>query len=264
MYMRKIPLEEALTREEYLQTNFKIPIIIGYDDDDKLIIDDLTRMPHILIGGVAGSGKSVFIENIITCLTSRLSPDEAQLMLFDLKKIAFEYAQDVPHLHGDVITDVDTAIEKLQELVGIMNDRSEAMDHVGIIPSLSRKGTRGIDEYNAKTNSKLLRIVVVFDEYSPMQSDEVHKLILKLLAHGHGAGIHLIIASQRTSDEVFTSTLRALVGTRASFRVTTDEDSWIILGSLGAESLPDYSCEMMYSSFWMGGEPIKVKVPYSH
>jgi S-DNA-T family DNA segregation ATPase FtsK/SpoIIIE len=262
--MRKIPLEEALTREEYLQTNFKIPIILGYDDDGKLLVDDLMRMPHILIGGVTGSGKSAFIQNMITCLTSRLSPDEAQLMLFDLKKVEFQYAKDIPHLHGNVITDVDTAVEKLQELVGIMNDRSEAMDRVGIIPSLSRKGMRGIDEYNAKTNSKLPLIVAVFDEYAEliMQSDEVQELILKLAAKGHGAGIHLIIASQRTTDEIFSSNLRAVVHTRAAFRCASDEDSWTMLGSLGAENLLYHFGEMMYSTIWMGGEPIKVKVPY--
>lgn len=264
MYMKKIPLEAALTREEYLKTNFKFPIILGYDEDDNLLVDDLTRMPHILIGGVAGSGKSVFIQNIIACLTSRFSPEEVQLMLFDLKKVEFNYAKDMPHLCGDVITDVDTAVEKLQELVDNMNERDEEMDRIGIIPSLSRKGTSGIDEYNAKTNSKLPLIVAVFDEYAEliMRSDEVQELMLKLAAKGHGAGIHLIISSQRTSDEIFSSDLRAIVCTRVAFKCASDEDSWTMLGSLGAENLLYHFGEMMYSTIWMGGEPIKVKVPY--
>lgn len=264
MYMRKIPLEEALTREEYLQTNFKIPIIIGYDDDDKLIIDDLTRMPHILIGGVTGSGKSVFIQNIIACLTSRFLPEEVQLMLFDLKKVEFNYAKDMPHLYGDVITDIDTAIEKLQELVDIMNERNEAMNRVGIIPHLNVNGTKCFDEYNAKVGSRLPRIVAVIDEYAEliMQSDKVQELILKLVAKAGGVGIHLIISSQRTSDGIFSSDLRAIVCTRAAFKCVSDEDSWTMLGSGGAENLPHHFGEMLYPTIWMGGEPIKVKVPY--
>ena len=262
--MEKIPLEAALKRQEYLQTNFRIPVILGYRDDGNLLIDDLTRMPHVLIGGVAGSGKSMLIQNMIACLTSRFSPEEVQLMLFDLKKVEFKYTKDMPHLCGDVITDIDTAIEKLRELVDIMNDREEAMERAGIISYLSRNGTNGLDEYNVKTGVRLPRIVVVFDEYAEliMQSDKVRELILKLVAHGHGAGIHLIIASQRTSDEIFPSELRAFVFTRAAFRVASDEDSWTMLGSLGAENLPCYFGEMLYSTIWMGDEPIKVKVPY--
>ena len=94
------------------------------------------------------------------------------------------------------------------------------------------------------------------------ENDKIPDLVLKLIAHGHGAGIHLIIASQRTSDEIFTSTMRAIVATRAVLRVANKEDSWTMLGSLGAEKLPEYFGEMMYSSIWLGGEPIKVKVPY--
>ena len=264
MYTKKIPLEAALTREEYLKTNFKFPIILGYDEDNNLLIDDLTRMPHILIGGVAGSGKSVFIQNIIACLTSRFSPEEVQLMLFDLKKVEFNYEKDAPHLYGDVITDTDTAIGKLQELVDIMNERDEAMDRVGIIPHLNANGTKCFDEYNTKVGSRLPRIVAVIDEYAEliMQSDKVQELILKLVAKAGGVGIHLILSSQRTSDEIFSSDLRAIVGTRAAFRCASDEDSWTMLGSVGAENLLHHFGEMLYSTIWMGGEPIKVKVPF--
>lgn len=264
MCMKKITLEAALKREEYLNTSFKIPIILGYDEKNNLLVDDLTRMPHILIGGVTGSGKSVFIQNMIACLTSHFSPKEVQLMLFDLKKVEFNYAKDMPHLCGDVITDIDTAIEKLRELVDMMNDRSEAIERAGIISYLSRNGTKGLDEYNAKTGVGLPRIVVVFDEYAEliMQSDKAQELILKLVANAHGAGIHLIIASQRTSDKIFSSNLRAIVCTRAAFKCASDEDSWTMLGSVGAEKLLHHFGEMMYSTIWMGGEPIKVKVPY--
>lgn len=261
--MKKIPLEEALKREEYLKSSYKIPVILGYDENDNLLIDDLTRMPHILIGGVSGSGKSIFLQNIMSCLTSRFFANEVQLALFDLKMVEFEYVKDIPHLFGKVITDIDSAIEKLQELVNIMNDRREAMERAGVLSALSSKGTRGIDEYNAKTGSKLPRIVAIFDEYAElmMQSEKIEDLIVKLVSRGHAVGIHLIIASQRTSDEIFSSTVRAIVPTRAVFRVGRETDSMFMLGYSGAELLPYYFGEMIYFSVWTG-HPQRVKVPF--
>ena len=258
------PLEKALESEEFKNSEYGMPIIIGYDERNNLLIDDLSRTPHILVGGRSGSGKSMFLQNIITCLTSRFTSDEVQLMLFDLKRVEFDYAKELPHLYGNVIRDVDDAIQTLENLVNVMEERLSAMDRVGVLSSLSRKGTPGLDKYNAKCGLKLPRIVAILDEYAElaMQSDKVEDLILKLIAHGHGAGIHLIIASQRTSDKIFTSTMRAIVPTRAVLRVASMEDSFTMLGSLGAEKLPEYFGEMMYSSIWLGGEPIKVTVPF--
>ena len=260
----KILLEKALESEEFKNSEYKIPIVIGYDEQNNLLIDDLSRTPHILVGGVCGSGKSIFLQNIITCVTSRFTSDEVQLLLFDLKRVEFDYAKELPHLYGNVIRDVDDAVLMLENLVNIMEERLSAMDSAGVLASLSRKGTPGLDKYNEKCGLKLPRIVAIFDEYAvPVtENDKIQDLILKLVAHGHGAGIHLIIASQRTSDEIFTSTMRAIVPTRAVLRVASKEDSFTMLGSLGAEKLPEYFGEMMYSSIWMGGKPIKVKVPY--
>ena len=261
--MKKIPLEEALKREEYLQSSFRLPVILGYDDNYNLVIDDLSRTPHILIGGVTGSGKSIFIQNLLACLTSRFDADEVQLALFDLKMVEFDYVKDIPHLYGKVVTDIDSAIVRLQELVNIMNDRKSALAQAGVLSSLSSKGTKGLDEYNAKTGSKLPRIVAVFDEYAEliMQSEEAEDLILKLVSHGHGVGIHLIIASQRTCDEIFSSTLRAIVPTRAVFKVGDETDSMFMLGYPGAELLPCYFGEMIYFSIW-AGRPQRIRVPF--
>ena len=252
--------EYILESGEFKNSEYKIPIVIGYDEQNNLLIDDLSRTPHILVGGISGSGKSIFLQNIITCVTSRFTSDEVQLLLFDLKRVEFDYAKELPHLYGNVIRDVDDAVLMLENLVNIMEERLSAMDSAGVLSSLSRKGTPGLDKYNEKSGLKLPRIVAIFDEYAvPVtENDKIRDLILKLVAHGHGAGIHLIIASQRTSDEIFTSTMRAIVPTRAVLRVASKDD----LGSLGAEKLPEYFGEMMYSSIWMGSKPIKVKVPY--
>ena len=260
----KIALEKALESEEFKNSEYRIPIIIGYDEQNNLLIDDLSRTPHILVGGMSGSGKSIFLQNIITCLTSRFTSNEMQLALFDLKRVEFEYAKGIPHLFDKVVTERDVAIRTLEKLVDTMHERREAIDSLGIIGSLSRRGTSGLEEYSAKTGKNLPKIAVIIDEYAElvMADERVKELLYDLALRGHGAGIHLIIASQRASDEIFPSELRAIISTRAVFRVASKEDSWTMLADFGAEDLTSYFGEMMYSSIWMGGKPIKVKVPY--
>ena len=240
-----------------------IPIDIGCDEAGNLLTDNLSRAPHILVGGMSGYGKSVFLRNIISCLASRFTSDEMKLVLFDLKTVEFEREKDLPHLMCDVIRNVDDAIEVLKKLVDIMNERKADMHSLGIIGSLSRRGTCGLEEYNAKSGLKLPKILVVIDEFAELviQSDEAYELMYKLALYGHGAGIHMILASQRASEEIFPSELRAAVPTRASFRLENEDDSHLMLRNVGAEKL-NTSGEMLYSSIWMSGKPTKVKVPY--
>lgn len=237
-----------------------IPIVIGYDGEGNLLTDNLSRAPHILVGGMSGYGKSVFLKNIIFDLTLGFDSDEMRLLLFDLKMVEFNEADSL----GEVVRSIDGATKALKKLARIMNERKADMDRLGIVGSLSRNGTGGLDEYNARSGKTLPKIVVVIDEYAElvMQSEEAAELVYKLVLGGHGAGIHMIIASQRASEDIFPSELRAAIPTRASFRLENEDDSRLILGSVGAEKLHD-SGEMLYSSIWHGGASIKVKVPYN-
>ena len=241
-----------------------IPIDIGCDEAGNLLTDNLSRAPHILVGGMSGYGKSVFLKNIISCLASSFTSDEMKLVLFDLKTVEFEREKALPHLMCDVARSIDDAVDALKKLVDIMEGRKANMDSLGIVGSLSRNGTCGLDEYNAKSGLKLPKIVIVIDEYAElvMQSGEAYELVYKLALYGHGAGIHIILASQRASEEIFPSELRAAVPTRASFRLENEEDSHLMLGGVGAEKL-NARGEMLYSSIWLGGKPIKIKVPYN-
>jgi S-DNA-T family DNA segregation ATPase FtsK/SpoIIIE len=256
---KPIPLENALNSDEYVNSDLRIPLIIGYDEANKLLVENLTRMPHLLVAGCSGSGKSTFLRNVITSITSCFTPDEVKLVLFDLKKTEFNlYAKDYPHASG-VITDIDSAVKMLRYLLDLSRERSKLIADAGIISSLRFEGANAIDEYNAKTGSALPRIVVIIDEFAELtKSEEVEELIFELTRIAHGAGIHLILASQRAaSDEVITDRILANIPTRACFRAVDEYDSFRIIGKAGAE---DLTCgEMIYSSIRVTQ---KVKVPY--
>jgi S-DNA-T family DNA segregation ATPase FtsK/SpoIIIE len=217
-------------------------------------------MPHLLVAGCSGSGKSTFLRNVITSITSRFTRDEVKLVLFDLKRTEFDlYAKDYPHSLG-VITDIDSALKMLRHLVDIARERAKLIADAGIISSLRFEGANAIDEYNSKVGSTLPRIVVIIDEFAELmtESEEVEELIFELTRCAHGAGIHLVLASQRAaSDEIITDRVLANMPTRACFGMADKYDSFRIIGKAGAE---DLSCgEMIYSSI---RTTKKVKVPY--
>lgn len=257
---KPIPLENALNSNEYVNSDLRMPIIIGYDEENKILVENLTRMPHLLVAGCTGSGKSVFLRNVITSITSRFTPDEVKLVLFDLKRTEFDlYARDYPHSSG-VITDIDSALKMLRYLLDLSRERAKLISDAGIISALRFEGANAIDEYNVKTGSTLPRIVVIIDEFAELmtESEEVEELIFELTRCAHGAGIHLILASQKAaSDEIITDRVLANIPTRACFRMGDKYDSFRIIGNAGSEDLA--LGEMIYSSI---SKTKKIKVPY--
>ena len=252
-------LEAALQNEKFVNSTLRIPIIIGYDEDGELLVENLTRMPHLLVAGSSGSGKSAFLRNVITCIASRFTPDEVKLVLFDFKRTEFDlYAKDYPH--SSVITDIDSAVKTLRYLLDLSRERSKLIAEAGIINALRFEGANAIDEYNSKTGSTLPRIVVIIDEFAELtKSEEVEELIFELTRCAHGAGIHLVISSQRAaSDEVITDRILANILTRACFSISDENDNFRIIGTAApAEKL---SCgQMIYSSIRASS---KVIVPY--
>ena len=255
MDTKRIPLESVLTNKDYVGSKYDMPVILGYDEKDELVIDDLARMPHLLIGGCTGSGKSIFLLNIMTCLTSRISPKELQLILIDLKMTEFAcYANEHPHLVGNVITNVDKAVAVLRELVAIMEDRKKAMSSVGALK---------FDAYNRKADVKLPRIVVMIDELAElmMSSEEAGELIALLTAQAHGVGIHFIAASQRAaSTDIIYGALKANFQARAVFKMFDEVDSVSLIGEPGAEQLSHFG-DMIYRFSRLQGVR-RIRVPF--
>ncbi len=224
-------LREIIGNDNFQKKDIKLPIALGKGISGTPIIGDLTSMPHLLIAGTTGSGKSVCINTIIVSLLYKLSPDMCKFILIDPKMLELSAYEGIPHLLTPVITDSKKATAALGWVVNEMNSRYKLMSKVGV---------RNIEGYNSKHKLKMPFIVVVVDEMSDLMlvsGKEIENYIQKLSQMARAAGIHIIMATQRPSVDVITGTIKANFPTRISFQVSSKIDSRTILGEQGAEQL---------------------------
>ena len=226
-----VSLREIVSNDKFNKNEIKLPIALGKSISGVPIVGDLTNMPHLLIAGTTGSGKSVCINTIIVSLLYKLNPDLCKFILIDPKMLELSSYEGIPHLLSPVITDAKKATSALAWTVKEMNNRYKLMSKVGV---------RNIDGYNAKHKLKMPYIVVVVDEMSDLMlvaGKEIENYIQKLSQMARAAGIHIIMATQRPSVDVITGTIKANFPTRISFQVSSKIDSRTILGEQGAEQL---------------------------
>ena len=224
-------LREIISNDQFQKKDIKLPLALGKSISGIPIIGDLTSMPHLLIAGTTGSGKSVCINTIIVSLLFRLSPSICKFILIDPKMLELSAYEGIPHLLTPVITDAKKATSALGWTVKEMNNRYKLMSKVGV---------RNIDGYNSKHALKMPYIIVVVDEMSDLMlvaGKEIENYIQKLSQMARAAGIHIIMATQRPSVDVITGTIKANFPTRISFQVSSKIDSRTILGEQGAEQL---------------------------
>jgi len=224
-------LKEIISNERFQKKEIKLPISLGKSISGVPLVGDLTSMPHLLIAGTTGSGKSVCINTIIVSLLYKLTPDLCKFILIDPKMLELSAYEGIPHLLSPVITDSKKAASALGWTVKEMNSRYKLM---------SKDGVRNIDGYNAKHRLKMPYIIVVVDEMSDLMlvaGKEIENYIQKLSQMARAAGIHIIMATQRPSVDVITGTIKANFPTRISFRVSSKIDSRTILGEQGSEQL---------------------------
>ena len=226
-----VVLSEILQSENFNKNDIKLPIALGKSISGSPIIADLTAMPHLLIAGTTGSGKSVCINTIISSLLLKHNPHICKFILIDPKMLELSSYEGIPHLLTPVITDSKKATSALGWTVREMENRYKLMSSVGV---------RNIDGYNQKHKIKMPYIVVVVDEMSDLMlisGKEIENYVQKLSAMARAAGIHIIMATQRPSVDVITGTIKANFPTRISFQVSSKIDSKTILGEQGAEQL---------------------------
>ena len=234
-------LSEILSNSDFKKKEIKLPIALGKNISGKPIVGDLSSMPHLLIAGTTGSGKSVCINTIILSLLYRHTPDRCKFILIDPKMLELSTYEGIPHLLCPVITEAKKAASVLGWVVKEMESRYRLM---------TKEGVRNIDGYNSKHKLPMPYIVVVVDEMSDLMlvaGKEIENYIQKLSQMARAAGIHIIMATQRPSVDVITGTIKANFPTRISFQVTSKIDSRTILGEQGAEQLLGKG-DMLYMS----------------
>ncbi|QGM98582.1 DNA translocase FtsK [Methylocystis parvus] len=279
-------LRELVASEDFIHSNHKLAIALGKTIGGEPVIVDLARMPHLLVAGTTGSGKSVAINTMILSLLYRLKPEECRLIMVDPKMLELSVYDNIPHLLTPVVTDPKKAVVALKWAVREMEDRYKKMSKVGV---------RNIDGYNARVAeaqkrgetitrtvqtgfdretgeaifeheemdlSALPYIVVIVDEMADLMlvaGKDIEGAIQRLAQMARAAGIHLIMATQRPSVDVITGTIKANFPTRISFQVTSKIDSRTILGEQGAEQLLGQG-DMLYMAG--GGRISRVHGPF--
>ena len=224
-------LNEIIADERFYKKETKLPIALGKSISGVPVVGDLFAMPHLLIAGTTGSGKSVCINTIILSLLYKYNPEICNLILIDPKMLELSAYEVIPHLLCPVITESRKATAALGWAVKEMENRYKLMTRVGV---------KNIDGYNSKHKKHMPYIVVIVDEMSDLMliaGKEIENYIQRLSQMARAAGIHIIMATQRPSVDVITGTIKANFPTRISFQVSSKIDSRTILGEQGAEQL---------------------------
>ena len=257
-------LRELLSSEAYEQNSARLPLVLGKDIGGAPVIADLQRMPHLLIAGTTGSGKSVGINTMILSILYRLTPDQCKFIMIDPKMLELSMYDGIPHLLAPVVTEPRKAVVALKWTVREMENRYRAMSKLGVRniegynqrlaeakakgEALTRRVQTGFDEDTGRpvfeeqplATDPLPLIIVVVDEMADLMllaGKDIEGAVQRLAQMARAAGIHIIMATQRPSVDVITGTIKANFPTRVSFQVTSKIDSRTILGEAGAEQL---------------------------
>ena len=231
-----VGLRETLESSTFAKGEQKLPIPLGRDVNGRYVVADLTKMPHLLIAGATGSGKSVCLNGIISTYLLARRPDEVKLLMIDPKMVELTGYNGVPHLQCPVVTEMDKVVGALRLVLREMERRYALF---------SRLGVRNLDGYRMKTEEesdaeKLPYLVVVIDELADLMmtaADDVESLLVRLAQMARATGIHLIIATQRPSVDVLTGLIKANVPARVAFAVSSGIDSRVVIDMPGAERL---------------------------
>ena len=280
-------LREILSSKDYGDGDHKLPLALGKEIGGASVVVNLAKMPHLLIAGTTGSGKSVAINTMILSLLYKLSPEECRMIMIDPKMLELSVYDGIPHLLSPVVTDPKKAVVALKWVVGEMEERYRRMSKMGVrniggfnarVAAAQAKGEdfkrtvqTGFDDetgdpvFETETfkPEKMPFIVVIVDEMADLMmvaGKEIEACIQRLAQMARASGIHLIMATQRPSVDVITGTIKANFPTRISFQVTSKIDSRTILGEMGAEQLLGMG-DMLYMTG--GGKITRIHAPFA-
>ena len=230
-FRETVTIKELLSDNNFKNTDHKIPICIGKDISGAIEVIDLSKTPHLLVAGTTGSGKSVFINTLLTSILYKFSPDELRLILIDPKMLELSVYNDIAHLLTPVVTEPKKAIIALKWVCKEMERRYSLMNE---------ENTRSLEGFNSKSVEKIPYIVVFIDEMADLMmtaGKEVEHYVQRLAQMARACGIHLVMATQRPSVDIITGSIKANFPSRISFQVASKYDSRTVLGEIGAEQL---------------------------
>ena len=239
-----------------------LELAIGRDAEGAPIVADLAKMPHLLIAGTTGSGKSVMINSIIIALLMRTLPEDVRLIMVDPKRVELSGYNGLPHLYVPVVTEPKQAASALQWAVSEMERRLKVFERIGVrkISTFNEKQAAGEFEKYDNPPAKMPYLVIIIDELSDLMmvaGKDVEASIVRIAQLGRAAGIHLIVATQRPSSNVVTGLIKANITNRIAFNVATGIDSRVIIDQMGAEKLTGYG-DMLFSKVdW--GKPKRIQ-----
>ena len=235
-----VPLREVIQSTAFKESKSPVTVAAGIDLFGSAFVFDIAKMPNLLVAGVTGSGKSVFLHDIILSILYKAHPDEVKLLLFDMKNIEFPLLNGIPHMLQDTIVDTDTGLDVLMWLQNEKDDR---------LYKMARVKAENIEQYNEKAEKPLPRIVLIMDEYMEYirrksedsyeaeRIDMFNAILEDLAAQSQITGIHLILATQRPTPDIITDKINRTLPCRASFVVVDKRESKIVLNRTGAERL---------------------------
>ncbi len=246
-------LDEIISSKDFMNTNHQLPLAMGKSAHGEPFVTDLATMPHMLVAGSTGAGKSVYINAVLVSLLIKKSPNQMKLILIDPKQLELALYSRLPHLLMPVITEAKTAATALLWACQEMDRRYSIMSEFGVrniegfnhklkrAPRETMDKIRKFYEYSSEDTYELPYIVIIVDEFADLMLSakkvEIETQIARLAAKARASGIHLILATQRPSVDVITGVIKSNFPTRVSFRVTSSQDSRTILNSMGAERL---------------------------
>lgn len=239
-----------------------LELAIGRDAEGQPIVADLAKMPHLLIAGTTGSGKSVMINSIIMALLMRSLPEDVRLIMVDPKRVELSGYNGLPHLYVPVVTEPKQAASALQWAVSEMERRLKVFERIGVrkISTFNEKQAAGEFDHYDNPPAKMPYLVIIIDELSDLMmvaGKDVEASIVRIAQLGRAAGIHLIVATQRPSSNVVTGLIKANITNRIAFNVATGIDSRVIIDQMGAEKLTGYG-DMLFSKVdW--GKPKRIQ-----
>ena len=239
-----------------------LELAIGRDAEGTPVVADLAKMPHLLIAGTTGSGKSVMINSIITTLLMRALPEDVRLIMVDPKRVELAGYNGLPHLYVPVVTEPKQAASALQWAVSEMERRLKVFERLNVrkISTYNEKQAAGEFEHYDNPPQKMPYLVIIIDELSDLMmvaGKDVEASIVRIAQLGRAAGIHLIVATQRPSSNVVTGLIKANITNRIAFNVATGIDSRVIIDQMGAEKLTGLGDKLFYKVDW--GKPRRIQ-----